>query len=91
MDESQMRGARFLRRTFDRYNFDVGQIKVIFKKNLGQAGITVGNRVNGKPGTVHRQPEMASTLAGLTGRCRPASCVPDVDDNGGLRRMPRVW
>jgi RHS repeat-associated protein len=38
-------GRNILRRTFDRYNFDVDQIKVIFKKNLGQAGITLGNRV----------------------------------------------
>ena len=38
-------GRKILRRTFDRYNFDVDQIKVIFKRNLGQAGITLGNRV----------------------------------------------
>jgi hypothetical protein len=38
-------GRQILRRTFDRYNFDVGQIKVILKHSLGQAGITFGNRV----------------------------------------------
>ena len=38
-------GRKILRRSFDRYNFDVGQIKVILKHNLGQAGITLGNRV----------------------------------------------
>lgn len=38
-------GRKILRRTFDRYHFDVGQITVILKQNLGQAGITLGNRV----------------------------------------------
>ena len=38
-------GRGILRRTFDRYNFNVGQIRVIFKHNLGQSGITLGNRV----------------------------------------------
>jgi hypothetical protein len=38
-------GRNILQRTFGRYNFDVDQIRVTFKHNLGQAGITLGNRV----------------------------------------------
>ena len=34
-----------LQRTFDRYKFNSGQITVIFKHDLGQSGITLGNRV----------------------------------------------
>jgi hypothetical protein len=38
-------GRNTLQRTFDRYNFDVDQMRITFKHNLGQAGITLGNRV----------------------------------------------
>ena len=57
-------GHTILQRTFDRYKFNSGQITVILKHNLGQSGITLGNRVYLDDSFKYRRPyDQMSLLA----------------------------